>query len=116
MGQRCIVTVTGVALNESNGLLVLSSGSCGAEDMEVNTGSWTAVRATNATKTEAVFDFGTPMMGSGRSDYSLCWGHNPANLQGHNVRISVGSTLVGASAGAFACTLGQRCNMVLTGF
>jgi hypothetical protein len=68
--------------------------------------------------TSAVFDLGTPIVGSPGNFYKLCWGHNVGSaLSDFNIMVDSAAWLSGPNTGDLLdCTLGLPCEVTVTGY
>jgi hypothetical protein len=109
-------------LNESNGLVVITNGTCGDGNATVANDTWTYVRSnyTSNDTLRADYTFGTPLVGVPGGHYVLCWAHhprtNPRDLRDYNVQVDPSADLAGPNTRLLECTLGIKCSVALEGY
>jgi hypothetical protein len=115
MGLPCVLTVTGYGLTTDN-QLAAAEGSCGAS-ASVSTQTWDAIGPASVSTdgAEAVFNFGTPVVGTPGDFYVLCWG-NAGALSELVVPLDDVGELVGPELNDFLCTMGLPCSLDITGY
>jgi hypothetical protein len=121
LGLPCAFTTTGFGLQPSNGIVVLSAGSCGdgavAEGAgrlnfpEMDYAEW---RWENSYDPIG-YDFGRPLRMDKTDVFTLCWGHSPSSLADFNVQIDA-AELIGPFLTDLHCTLGMPCDVTVDGY
>jgi hypothetical protein len=135
LGVQCDIDVSGFGVGTANALVVISSGSCGGNDMVVANNTWTVAPALSLSGMTASFTFGTPVEGLPGNFYKLCWAANPrsacpldaaidgdmdaidACLPLFNIELDGDAELAGPDVMSQApCTMGLDCIINVTGY
>jgi hypothetical protein len=123
LGITCTVAITGIGLTSGNKMMVVEGGcnttvSTAANLSEALYLTWTNPSSSvsgYALSANQTYAFGTPAVGVPGVQYSVCWSHDPDEVE-YNVRVGT-FDLAGPNTASpkLQCTLGLRCNMTVTG-
>ena len=116
-GVSCVIALIGLDLTSTNKVVVLSAGNCG--DNGPTLASITGMLSTISVQPQSpydTYDLNTPLSGQPRTDYTLCWSHDPGDGGASFYKVPLGYlTVNGPVQVAQHCILGTSCDITLTG-